>query len=238
MANIKKYALGGGIAVVVILAIIISTVFGKLDQIVEEIVESVGSEVVGTEVALAGVKIDLTGGKAAIGGLTIANPAGFSEPYAFSLEGIAVDIDLASISKPPIIINAITVKAPEVWFETNAEGASNLDALLANLNSGAPAEEPETETGDPILLVIKKLDFVGGTMTAISAQSADNVEAVLPDIHMSGLGGSNGGEPGDIASVIIKEMVSKSVAAAIETGLKKKAEEGITDKLKGIFKKD
>ena len=92
----------GGVFLVLILAAVGAGVYllQNLDGIVKEVIEKVGSDVTGTNVRVDEVKIDLQGGAATLTGLTIANPAGFSEGNLFSMEAIRVIIDVASMTSP------------------------------------------------------------------------------------------------------------------------------------------
>ena len=79
----------GIVAVVVIAAVIY--VWSSLDSIVAAAIEKYGSQATQTSVSVSGVKLELTQGRAAISGLTVANPSGFSTPTVFSLGGILSD---------------------------------------------------------------------------------------------------------------------------------------------------
>jgi uncharacterized protein involved in outer membrane biogenesis len=243
MNKTMKYILGGVAIVIVVLVVVVGGVLNNLDGIVEEVIESVGSDVVGTEVAVTGVGISLTEGSATIDGLTLANPSGFDAANAFSLNGISVGIDIASITKNPIVINSITIDNPEVWFETNEKGESNLDQILAGISSGDEAEQPTTESGDPMMLSIKSFSFTGGSLHANDKVSGKQIDANLPAISLSNIGGNSGTTAGEVASEIVNKLVSESISAALSQGLQqaveKEIEEGIKGKmeegLKGLF---
>jgi hypothetical protein len=83
------------------------------------VIESAGSDVVGTEVRVSNVAIDLKGGKAAISGLTIETPGIYTKKYIFSMDDIAVDIEVASLGESPIVINEILIRQPRAFFEVD-----------------------------------------------------------------------------------------------------------------------
>ncbi|MGB5278360.1 MAG: hypothetical protein WBP02_14470, partial [Gammaproteobacteria bacterium] len=128
------------ITIAVLIVVIVGAVFyvfSNLDAIVKAAIEQHGSDAVKTSVQVEGVAIKLTEGAAAIKGLTIANPEGFSMPQAFSLGEIAVDINLEKTDKELIAIDAINIAAPQVFYEINAARQGSLNVLKDNLGGGA-----------------------------------------------------------------------------------------------------
>lgn len=114
-------------------------VLTNLDALIEAAIEKYGSEATQTSVLVDGVKTDLANGAAAINGLTIANPAGYDLPNAFSLGVIRVAIDLESLQQEPYVINEITVLAPQVFVEVNEDNKTNLNELKNKLVGGLKA---------------------------------------------------------------------------------------------------
>lgn len=111
------------------------------------------------------MNIDLKAGSAAIEQLTVGNPDGFSAPNIFLLGGISTKLDVASIGKDPIVIEEIRVDKPDVIYEINKVGTSNIKELQKNIEQstgggGETAAEP-TESGGP-KVVIRKLVIDGG----------------------------------------------------------------------------
>ncbi|MCP4407506.1 MAG: hypothetical protein GY807_07050 [Gammaproteobacteria bacterium] len=219
----KKVLLIGGLAVVVAIGIVIWRVWANLDVIVAEIIEETGTEAMQTPVKVSGVKLALTEGKAAIEGLSINNPPGFSDPNVFTLNEIAVDLDLATISNNPIVINEILIRRPEVFFEVNDKNESNLDVLKKRMeaNQQGTKEKPKAEaagepSGEPIKLIINKVLFEGGHISAKSDLKPDKqLEAKLPRIQMHDLGKSQGGAtPAKIAEEITRQLVDQAVQAS------------------------
>jgi hypothetical protein len=117
MAKGRKFGIVA-LVIVALVAVLIWRVAANLDGIVAGIIEDTGTEVLGTQVSVSGVSIDLGAGKAGIGGLSIANPEGFSRGSAFELRGIAVELQLSSLTEDVIVIKAIQVAEPRVAFET------------------------------------------------------------------------------------------------------------------------
>jgi len=154
-----------------------------------------------------GVEIKLLDGKAGLSGLSVANPPGFSGPNIFTLDKVTVEVDIKSVGSNPIIINKILVRQPQVFYEMNKDSVSNLDVLKKNVagysSSGSKSKDTgkdkaDGQKGEEMKLIIKKLSFEGGHLSAVSALAPDKkIEADLPAFHMSNLGQSSGGATSD-----------------------------------------
>jgi hypothetical protein len=252
----KKVFIGLAV-IVVILGALLWWLGANLDGIVKKAIEDVGTDVTQTSVNVSSVGIQLLDGKAAISGLSVANPPGFSGSDIFTLEKVSVEIDIESINSNPIIINEILVRQPQVFYEMNKDSVSNLDVLKKNIagysasgssSSGGKKEAAADEKGEEIKLIIRKLSFEGGHLSAVSALVPDKkIEADLPAFSMSNLGQSSGGATSDqIAKQVMDRLVKQAVDVATKAGadqltgeLKKKGmeklEEEVGGALKGLF---
>ena len=225
--------------VVLVLAVLIWQVFANLDSIVAGVIEDVGSDVLKTDVSVSGVTIDLKSGKAGIAGMTIANPDGYSSAKLFEMEGIQVQLDLASIGKGVLHINSIIIANPKVNFEGDEKGGSNMQTLLDNMNKGsAEATEPSGSEAEASRMIIDRFEFTGGQVHATSALKPDEeLDLKLPAVNMSGIGKQQGGVTADVvASEITSELVNAVIKAAAKSGINRMIEEktkGFLDKLKG-----
>jgi len=245
-----KIIIVGVAIVVVVVGIAVWQVFANLDAIVANVIESVGTEVLQTPVKVKSVKLELKEGKAAISGMTIKNPKGYSDPYAFSMDNIAVNIDISSLGKNPLVIEKILIHQPKVFVEVNKQGVSNLDTLNENIesssSSSAKGEQKKgpaatSESGEELKLIIKKFRFEGGHLKATNQITPDKkIDQALPVISMKNLGAVNGGATGpEIASEMMKELVSQATKAALEAGIKKaveKEKEKLMEKAGGAIK--
>ena len=125
-----KWILGLGLIVLLAIGGGVYYVYSNLGMFVEQAIETLGSEAAGVAVRVDSVDLDLAAGRATILGLTVANPPGYEGPYAFALGHITVDIDIDSLQEMnPIILDEIRVEAPEIYFDMNKAGKSNLDVI-------------------------------------------------------------------------------------------------------------
>lgn len=246
------------VVLIAILILLITIGFGvyyllsNLDNIVKSAIEKYGSEATQTSVQVASVKIVLQDGSGAVRGLTVGNPQGFSAPQAFSLGEVATQIDLKSLSKDIPVIEHITVRAPEVFFELNEKGQNNLDKLKQNLQSGASTSGSSSsgkQDGPEPKLIIRKLVFADGSIHARVVPLDKKYELKLPDIVMNDLGGKTGATPSQIASQALGILTERALAEVRKRGIdqyKEKLEgevnkrldtekEKLGDKLKGVF---
>ena len=240
----KKLILGLVLLITIAIAVSVYYVLTNLDSLVEAAIEKYGSEATQTSVLVDSVKINLADGAAGIKGLSIANPAGYAQPNAFSLGEVRAGIDLESLQKEPYIINEITVLAPQVFVEMNEANKTNLNELKKNLTSGSAAakqeKEPQATAGgskkEP-RLIIRRVTFADGNIQArVAALDNKELQLKLPGLDMTNLGGSKGATATELATEILKrltdhatEVVKKDIIDAELNKLKAKAQEKIDE---------
>lgn len=260
MPKTIKIFIGVAVASVVIFGIAVALLMSNLDGIVKTAIETFGSQVAGVPVRVSAVNISLSEGRGTIKGLTVANPAGFKTPTAFSLGEITLAIDTGSVTKDPVVIKEITVAAPEVTYEVGA-GGSNVDAIKKNVaaatGGGKPAKEPAKESGDTKKLIIDLLQMKAGKVN-LAMQTPIPTGAMsspLPDIKLTGIGRkSNGASGAEVAAQIMDALTKASLEAgskmmgnvkdmaqkAVEGGAQKAMEKvgapaGAADAVKGLL---
>lgn len=229
----KKGLIGIGIALVLIV-VGVYWVLGSLDGIVKNQIEAIGSELTGTQVGVGGVSIKLADGAGTITGLTVANPNGYESENAFSMDLLKVGIDLASIGKNPLVLNELIVDATRVTMEMNAEGGSNLKEISDNVAANtASADDKATKAqadagGDPMRILIRKL-LIKDMSYAVRSSAVKEIDASgkLPTILMHNVGDSNGGTPGEIGKVIIRDLSQRVIKQAAKEGVQSAVEDKI-----------
>jgi hypothetical protein len=214
----------------------------NLDAIVKAAIEKYGSEATQTAVRVNSVKLDLTGdmiGSGAINGLTVGNPKGFESKQAISLGEVSTSIDLKSLTGQPYIIEDITVRAPKVFVEINADKKTNLNEIKKNLTQGASAQKAEPAKPmekQPPRLILRRVLFTDGTIDARVVPLNKDYQLKLPTLNLRNLGGQNGGTPQELAREILDRIIDaaraeikkKGIDAEIEK-LKAKAEQKIEE---------
>ena len=231
----KKVILGLVLVIIFAIAGGVYYVLTNLDALVKEAIETHGSQATQTAVRVDKVKINLTDGAGAITGLTIANPEGFTMPYAFSLGEIRTGIDLQSLQQEPYIINEITVLAPQIFVEINEDNKTNLNELKNNLTSSSlsSASQDKTQAADEIStqeprLIIRRVTFADGNIKArVAALDNKEYQLKLPALDMTNLGGSKGATPAELAREILNRLTDRA-----SEEVKKKIIDAELDKIK------
>jgi len=223
-------------------------VLSNLDAIVASLIESEGSKAMGTPVSVSGVEIDLRGGAAVIAGLNVANPPGWTAPNAFELDRVSVDIDLSSLKTPVIVLSEVDIDEVRIAYEMRANGANNLQDLLGGIESGSADDAGPTgdSGGSDILLRIDSLEFEGLKAAARiedprSPGEIKEQQLTLPELDMTGVGGSAGAPPQQVAAAIGREMAREVIEATAKKGISDLLQEEagkLGEKLSDMFKKN
>ena len=251
--------LGIGVAALVVIVIAVGVyLWSSLDSLVETAIEKYGSQVTQTRVEVAGVKLTLTSGEGAIQGIQIGNPAGFGRKHIFTLDNVSVAVDPKTVTEDVVVIDKILIQAPQIFYEINDKGQSNVDVLKKNVQqatsgtgkaAGSDAKEAK--------LIIRKLIINKGKIDArIVALGDKDLSANLPRIELTDIGKKSGGAtPAEVAEKVVSVLIEKVGPAVAGLGVDKylgktadeakaqlkegaeKAGEKVGDKLKGLFGK-
>lgn len=238
-----KWILGIGLVVLIAVGIAGYYLYSNLDVLVEQAIEQVGSDTVGVAVRVDRVELDLEAGRASIFGLSVANPIGFEGAEAFALGEITVDIDLDSIlDQNPIILDEVRIESPAVFYELNAARKSNLEILAENASRGSEAgeakEEGAGESEPPLRLLIRKIRFADGQVEADTrAVGGNRMEAKLATSKLSNVGGKNGAPGAEISSIVVEDLVRRSLLAIGQDQLDKVLKDQIGEEGAGAVKK-
>jgi len=233
-----KKLLGGLVGLVVLAGIAFYLLVANIDGIVKNVVETVGTEVTGTNVRLASVKIDLQTGKGTLRGLTIANPEGFAKGNAFSLSEITLALNIKTLSSSPVEINQIIVDGATVNYLGQGKN-SNLQTILDNLKSGdSGSSGGDSAGGDETKIIIDEFRFTNANMT-LSMEGVPDLSknVVIKDVISKDIGRAKGGvTPAEAATEVMQPIVEQAVRQGINAlsdgGLDK-----AMDKVKGLFGK-
>lgn len=202
-------------------------VLTNLSGIIEATIEEFGSEATQTEVALNSVDLSLADGSAALNGLTVGNPEGYSNNNAVSLGRINVAVDLESLQScgaagcEVITLKEVAVEAPEILYELGRGGNNletiqkNVEAYTASLSSGSGGSSASSGPK----LIINRLVIRNGQI-AVRNGNSKIADVPLPTINMRNIGASRGGaEPGEIASIVLGRLMQASLGAVARSGI-------------------
>lgn len=210
----------------------------SLDRRIEAIVERDGSALTGTSVSVSSAHVSLRDGAGTIRGLRIANPEGFSDGDAVRIETLTLRLDLATITKSPLILKELVIDAPRVNLEIDSAGRTNLDALRKAVERHAGSAPPEPES---LKLRILEASIPGGRVVAdMTAMGGTREELALETIRLGNVGGRTGGTTDAVAKTLVAALVKETTRAASKHGLSRYLDGrsgGVRDKIKGLFGK-
>lgn len=223
MKTAQKIFIGIGAVVLVIVAAGIY-LWSSLDSLVEGAIEKYGSQVTQTRVEVGGVKLALTSGAGTISDVRVGNPAGFTRDYIFTLGNIAVAVDPKTVTEDVVVIDKVVIQSPQVFYEINDQGQSNVDALKKNVqqaSSGAKAEGGES--GKETRVIIRKLIIEKGEIDArIAALGDKDLSTNLPRIELTDIGKKSGGAtPAEVGEKLANTLIARIGPAVANLGVDK-----------------
>ncbi len=196
------------IALVVIIGVVI--LYSMLGSIIRVGVETIGPKATGGDVQLADVDISLMSGQAGIGGFIIGNPPGFSSKSAFELGQVSVKVDVKTVTGDVIVVKKILIDSAKITWEGLA--GDNHKKIMDNIAKFSKSEGSEEKTaakpeekkksGSSKKVIIDDFIFQHSTVDIVLG-GQDVASLKLPDIHITGLGRSEGG-------VTMEEAIERS----------------------------
>jgi hypothetical protein len=209
----KKILLIGGIIVGLGLVGVIGLAF-FLGSLVTAGVNSFAPKITHTNVTLASASISPLTGSGTLSGLIVGNPKGWSDANLCSMGKVHIDVAPFSILGDHIIVNEISIEAPEFNYETKIV-ASNVADLLKNieqLTGGKDTPQATTKSGKPIKFEVKKFRLQNGWVRLGVGPAA--MKLPMPPIALDNLGTSEGGITPDQLVLAVMKSVTGSVVSA------------------------
>lgn len=207
----------------------------NLNGIVAGLIEEQGSAATRTAVRVEGVDIRPAQAAAAVAGLSVANPEGFSG-NAIELGALSVALDARSLTGDTIVVDSIAVDGARVNLVQQGT-RNNLQALLANLQAVQSGEAPPDGAGGKRLIINRfTLDGASASVTAPGLEGTREVE--LPTIVVSDIGrASNGATGAQVAQQLLSPLLEAAIASAAGQAIKDRAAETIEGALGGMLQR-
>jgi uncharacterized protein involved in outer membrane biogenesis len=236
------------LAILVIALGVVFMVLSRADELVKRAIEEHGSAATQVAVRVEEVDIRLVATSASLRGLTVANPPGFSAEPAMRLDEVQVALDAASLGTDVLVLNAVTIVAPRVRFEVDANRRANINVLAQNVgrygkhDAGVDAVGP---TATPIIspvpvsrraddqrILIKRLSITGGEVEIDATALGGKRRVVeLPDTEVTGIGEDSGGATGEeVAEAVMIALISDVGTTVAATQVQSKIEEAVGGK--------
>lgn len=240
-----------GLALLVVAALI--AVFLSLNSIAKKGVENVGPKLTKADVRLGSANLSPFSGQGRLTRLFVGNPEGYKTPSAIQVGDVKIGVQVSSLMSETLVIDEITLEAPEITFEGNLSG-NNLSKILDNIEAATGGDKPETSPGakSEKKFFVKEFLVKSGKINVSfnTPLGGTSGSLVLPEVHLQNVGSR---EKGVTAAELSKQLMKPILAAATKavaenvSGLGKSAGEigkGATDQLnkaaqgmKDLFKK-
>ena len=198
----------------------------RMDSMIASNIEARASASLGTQVTVGTVSTDVKGGKLTISNITIANPPGFKNKNAFSLNGIEAAVDYSNYEFKHVVIDKPDIVIEEMGGETNF---SRMLAGIENQDSD-PESEPAADGKEEPIIVIHhfRMNESRASFESASLDKYSNLE--IDAIELSNIKGT----PSEVSEIIAKKIINEITKEAAIELLKAKASE----KINSIFGKD
>lgn len=212
----KKFLLYSVVGLLLLAAAGYITMQFFLGNIVKAGVNKFGPGITQTKVELQGANLSPLSGAGTLTGLSVGNPKGWTDANAFHLGKVHVSMEPFSIFRDHIVINEIVIEQPEFLYETKIV-ASNIGDLLKNIEQslGGKESQPQTKSGKPVKMVIKKLTMRDGRVTVGVGPTAMTIP--MPPVNLTDIGTAEGGvTPGQVVFAVMRSVTSSVVAASTQ----------------------
>lgn len=142
--------------IIIVLAVFIGLGIAK-DQIIKAVVQTVVSQVLGTDVRVGGLSFGVLRPSVRVRAFKIENPKGFPKGSMLDVTEVGVNYDLPALLAGKLYFPLVILDLNEMVVIRNPDGALNVDALkAAGKKEAAPAVRPE-KSSKPLSLKIDVL---------------------------------------------------------------------------------
>lgn len=191
VGKIVKFVLIG-LLFVIILGVVLFKFFGEKAIITGA--ETAGTKTLGVAVNIDGLGLGITSGSGTIKGLSIANPAGFNNPYLMQMQEGQVKVNIKSLMSDEIIIDKVYLDNLHITFEQKGF-TSNVQVITDTLKSKSESADKPADTSEgeksAKKVVISDFQIVNAKLSIKLLPlpgKADTVTIPLPDIKLTDVG--------------------------------------------------
>lgn len=223
------------LGVVVLIALGVGVfLYTQMDSLVADVIEEQGSKATGTRVAVGGVNIELGEARGSIRGLTVANPSGYDQPNALSMDELSLRINTSNLGRDLVVIDQVDVGGVRIALEQTTAGG-NLQTLLDNIKRYAGAGGTTAESTTKI--IINKLNMGETTVDVSLPQAGEQRQVTIPAFTVDGIGRASGGATAaQVARQVLEPLIQRALRSAAAQEIRGRAEEKldeVKDDLKG-----
>lgn len=197
----------------------------SIDRMVKHSIETIGTEMAGSEVTVDRVSISLLSGNGSIHGFRVANPDDFGQEYAISVGEIFLKLSPWQFFSDEIVIDELIVESPYVYVEQKIPD-NNLQILLGNVRAATPEQTSEKPM---VIEYFLMRDGSAELYTEIGGERTATLEIAEIELREIGRGGVQKAV-NEAIEEIIQEVVEQSLRAAVQSGA-----EQIRDQIRSLF---
>lgn len=227
----RKILLG---VLIVVVFTVLALFFGR-NIVARTVVVKGIKQAAGLDIKIAAVAINLP--SVSVKGLTIYNPAGFSDKVMAQIPEITLDIDLPGIFKNKIHFKKLVLDLSEVNVVLNEQGQLNVNSLAILLPPQGTGTPPEVKI-DELMVKVSKVSYKG-YIPVVGVQAREfnpGINETFRDVT----------DPSKVGAQIVQRILAKagvgSFATFAEKGEMGKAVEAVKKTvddaakgLKGLF---
>lgn len=220
------------VVLLVLVAALLWFAFSQMDRLVKTGIETATPPVVLTAVTVGEVKLSPFSGSGIIENFVIANPEGFSGPYALRIGKADVALDTSASNPEKIVLKHVHIIDPEIHLEMGLQG-TNLKQIAKNAETFAMGEArpranaaaqaaPGAQAEKALKLQINELLIRGARVSAgTSLVQGAKAEATLPEIRLSDIGsGPEGISPAALTAKVLSVLSTEAAKHGASGSLK------------------
>ncbi len=208
MSAVKKTAkFGLGLFTVFVLIFVAGAVYlyMNMDSIAKQITEKVASNALGVPVTIKSMNISVEDKKITVGGINIANPAGYKKSNAVEIESIV--IAAKTLSKDKLVFSRIEVNGTNVNLEVSDNG-TNLGDIKHNIDKNKK-QSASTKEGN-IKVIIDKFSLTKAQLNpSVTLFDGDLAYITVPNIYLKDIGRKENG-------VLASEAIAQIMGAVLQ----------------------
>jgi len=191
----------GGVLVVILL---VAIVFISIDAIARNVVDSEGSAVLGVDTHVDSVRLAVFSDRSHLGGLTIANPSGFTRPNFIEVGQAEIAASVGTLISSDIEIPTVHIRGLTVDLE-QIDSRMNASEIVKNVekNTATPDDTPDTVNFNVATLVVEDIRLTAsGSIVNIAG---GHLDTKIPRLELHNLGTKTDGD--QLAHQLISMML-------------------------------
>ncbi len=212
-----RWLLRGFLGLLALLVLALTVLWWRIDEVAGRAIEEGGTYALGVPTRVGGVGLRFLPPAFSIGGLRVANPAGYEGDF-FALGRGRVNVETATLTQTPLVVPELVLGDIEIQLERRLR-ESNYDAILRNLRrfeSGQAEPPAESQAGEtPVVIRELRIEDVRATVR-LRANAAAAVEQTVsvPLIRLRNVGEKGGG----VDTAELWSMVLTAILNAVAKG--------------------